>query len=68
MTFFARDVAGGGTAAVNKSGYSVTVLCGSTAAGDPFPVHLLSTQDHGTDQSRTKAVIVQIGLATARAG
>lgn len=28
MTFFAPDVAGGGTA-VNKSGYSATVICGS---------------------------------------
>jgi hypothetical protein len=38
MTFYAPDIRGGGTA-VNKSGYSATVICGSTAAGDPFPVH-----------------------------
>jgi hypothetical protein len=38
MTFFAPDVAGGGTA-VNKSGYSATVICGSTASGDPLPAH-----------------------------
>jgi hypothetical protein len=38
MVFFAPDIAGGGTA-VNKSGYSATVICGSTAAGDPFPPH-----------------------------
>jgi hypothetical protein len=38
MTFFAPDIAGGGTA-VNKSGYSATLICGSTASGDPLPVH-----------------------------
>jgi hypothetical protein len=38
MAFFAPEVAGGGVA-VNKSGYSATVICGSTAAGDPFPPH-----------------------------
>jgi hypothetical protein len=38
MAFFSVDVAGGGTA-VNKSGYSATVICGSTAAGDPYPPH-----------------------------
>jgi hypothetical protein len=38
MTFLAPEVAGGGTA-VNKSGYSATVICGSTASGDPFPPH-----------------------------
>jgi hypothetical protein len=38
MTFHAPDIAGGGTA-VNKSGYSATVICGSTAAGDPYPPH-----------------------------
>jgi hypothetical protein len=38
MTFFAPDIARGGTAA-NKSGYSATMICGSTAAGDPFPPH-----------------------------
>jgi hypothetical protein len=38
MTFFAPDVAGGATA-VNKSGYSSTIICGSNAAGQPFPPH-----------------------------
>jgi hypothetical protein len=38
ITFFAPDIAGGGTA-VNKSGYSAMVICGLTAAGDPFPAH-----------------------------
>jgi hypothetical protein len=38
MTFHAAEIAGGGTA-VNKSGYSATVICGSTANGDPFPPH-----------------------------
>ena len=38
VTFYAPDVAGGGTA-VNKSGYSSTIICGSNAAGEPFPPH-----------------------------
>ena len=38
MTFYSSDVSGGGTA-VNKSGYSCTIICGSTAAGEPFPPH-----------------------------
>jgi hypothetical protein len=38
MAFFAPDVAGGGVA-INKSGYSATATCDSTAAGDPFPPH-----------------------------
>jgi hypothetical protein len=39
MTFKAPDVAGGATA-VNKSGYSSTiVICGSNAAGEPLPPH-----------------------------
>ena len=38
MTFYSEGIAGGGTA-VNKSGYSATVICGSTASGDPIPPH-----------------------------
>jgi hypothetical protein len=38
MTFFALEVPGGGTA-VNKSGYLATLICGSTASGNPLPVH-----------------------------
>ena len=38
VTFYSPDISGGGTA-VNKSGYSSTIICGSNAAGDPFPPH-----------------------------
>jgi hypothetical protein len=38
MTFLSEEVAGGATA-VNKSGYSSTIICGSNAAGEPFPPH-----------------------------
>jgi hypothetical protein len=51
MTFFALDVPGGGTA-VNKSGYSATLICGSTASGDPLPVHF---------QLKTLAQTVDVG-------
>ena len=38
MIFLAPDVPGGATS-VNKSGYSCTLVCGSTAAGEPIPPH-----------------------------
>ena len=38
MVFTSPDVAGGATAA-NKSGYSSTIICGSTASGGPLPPH-----------------------------
>jgi hypothetical protein len=38
IVFVAQDVSGGATA-VNKSGYSSTIICGSTAAGEPLPPH-----------------------------
>jgi hypothetical protein len=38
ITFVAPDVSGGATA-VNKSGYSSTIICGSNAAGEPVPPH-----------------------------
>jgi DDE superfamily endonuclease len=38
VVFFATDVSGGATA-VNKSGYSSTIICGSNAAGEPIPPH-----------------------------
>jgi hypothetical protein len=38
MTFHAADVCGGATA-VNKSGYSATIICGSNAEGEPLPAH-----------------------------
>lgn len=38
MTFHCPDVCGGATA-VNKSGYSATIICGSNAEGEPLPAH-----------------------------
>lgn len=38
MTFMAPEVCGGATS-VNKSGYSSTIICGSNAAGEPYPPH-----------------------------
>ena len=38
MTFFAPNIAGGATA-VNKSDYSATIICGSSASGEPVPPH-----------------------------
>jgi hypothetical protein len=38
ITFLSEEVSGGATA-VNKSGYSSTIICGSNAAGEPFPPH-----------------------------
>ena len=52
MTFFAPDVSGGATAA-NKSGYSSTIICGSNAAGEPFPPHFqLKTLAQTTEGQR----------------
>jgi hypothetical protein len=74
MTFFARDIGGGGTA-VNKSGYSATVICGSTAAGDPFPVHFQLKTMAQTDQGQrlsldwignSKRVIGTFGFTSRR--
>jgi hypothetical protein len=39
MAFFSNDVTGGATA-VNKSGYSSTIICGRNTAGEPFPPRL----------------------------
>lgn len=75
MTFHAPDVSGGGTA-VNKSGYSATVICGSTAAGDPFPAHFQLMSKAQTDSRKrisldwfqhTKQVIGKFGFPTRRA-
>jgi hypothetical protein len=38
MTFFSPTITGGGTS-VNKSGYCLTVICGSNAASEPLPPH-----------------------------
>jgi hypothetical protein len=74
VAFYAPDVAGGGTA-VNKSGYSATVICGSTASGDPFPAHFqLKTMAQTTEGQRlsvdwfqnTKSVIGKFGFTTRR--
>jgi len=50
MVFTAPDLAGGGTS-VNKSGYSSTIICGSSAAGEPVPPHFqlksLAKKDDG---------------------
>jgi hypothetical protein len=52
MTFFSPTIAGGGTS-VNKSGYSFTVICGSTAAGEPLPPHFqLKTLAQSAEQER----------------
>jgi hypothetical protein len=75
MTFFAHDVAGGGTA-VNKSSYSATVICGSTAAGDPFPAHfqlMTKAQTVGGQRisldwfANTKDVVGKFGYRQRRA-
>lgn len=38
MTLLSSEISGGATAA-NKTGYSATIICGSNAAGEPFPPH-----------------------------
>jgi hypothetical protein len=38
IVFTAPNISGGATA-VNKSGYSSTIICGSNAKGKPFPPH-----------------------------
>jgi hypothetical protein len=38
VTFYSPEVTGGATA-VNKSGYSATIIFGSNAAGEPLPPH-----------------------------
>ena len=75
MTFFAPEVAGGATA-INKSGYSSTIICGSNAAGDPFPPHFQLKTKAQTDEGQrlsvdwftnTKDVIGQFGFPERRA-
>ena len=70
MTFFAPEVTGGATA-VNKSGYSSTIICGSNAAGEPFPPHFQLKSMAQTDEGQrlsvdwfasTKNVIAQFGF------
>lgn len=75
MTFLAPEILGGGTA-VNKSGYSSTVICGSNAAGEPLPPHfqLKSTAQTPENQRigvewilNTKDVVGQFGYNERRA-
>ena len=69
MTFTAPDLAGGVTA-VNKSGYSSTIICGSSAAGEAVPPHFqLKTMAKTEEKQRlsvdwfasTKSVAAQFG-------
>ena len=55
MTFFAPEVTGGATA-VNKSGYSSTIICGSNAAGEPFPPHFQLKSMAQTDEGQRMSV------------
>ena len=74
MTFHAPDLAGGATA-VNKSGYSSTIICGSNAAGEPLPPHFqLKTMAQTNEKQRmsvewfasTKNIIAQFGHQSER--
>ncbi len=74
MTFTAPDVVGGATA-VNKSGYSATIICGSNAAGEPLPAHFqlksLAQTAEGQRMSvdwftHTKSVMGRFGHPTRR--
>ena len=38
IVFYAHVISGAATMA-SKTGYSATMICGSTAAGDPLPPH-----------------------------
>ena len=55
MTFMAPDVCGGGTS-VNKSGYSATIICGSNAAGEPYPPHFQLKTMAQTDETQRLSV------------
>jgi hypothetical protein len=67
-------IAGGGTQ-VNKSGYSSTIICGSNAAGEPFPPHFqlktlaqtVEGQRIGIDWfANSKSVLAQHGHISPR--
>lgn len=55
MRFFASDVVGGATA-VNKNSFSSTIICGSNAAGDPFPPHFQLKTAAQTDEGQRLSV------------
>jgi len=74
MTYHAPEVSGGATA-VNKSGYSSTIICGSNAAGEPFPPHFqlksMAQTDEGQRMSvdwfaNSKNIIAKFGHPTSR--
>jgi hypothetical protein len=74
MTFHDPKIAGGATA-VNKSGYSSTIICGSNAAGEPFPPHFqlksMAQTDEGQRMSvdwfaHCKSVIAKFGHPTRK--
>jgi len=55
IVFTAPDVAGGSTSA-NKCGYKTTVICGSTAAGEPIPPHFQLKTDAKTNEGQRVSV------------
>ena len=55
MTFMAPDICGGGTS-VNKSGYTSTIICGSNAAGEPYPPHFQLKSMAQTDEGQRLSV------------
>ena len=70
VTFYSAEVSGGATAG-NKSGYSSTIICGSNAAGDPFPPHFqlktMAQTEEGQRMSvnwfeKTHSVIAKFGF------
>jgi hypothetical protein len=75
LTFYAPDI-GGGATAVNKSGYSATIICGSNAKGEPIPPHFQLKSTAQTDSGQrlsvdwfrhTKDVMVQFGHSVVKA-
>ena len=69
MAFTVPDIAGGATA-VNKSGYSSTIICGSNAAGEPIPPHFQLKTLAQTEEKQplsvdwftsTKTIVAQFG-------
>jgi hypothetical protein len=72
VTFSSPDISGGATA-VNKSGYSATIIFGSSAAGEPLPPHfqLKSTAKTAETQrmssawfQHTHSILVTYGFET----
>jgi hypothetical protein len=58
-TFFSTSLPSAATAA-NKTGYTCTIICGSTAAGTPLPPHLqLKTAAQSADRERINIAIFE---------